>query len=975
MKTVQFALVALTLAFSAMPLRAATLTADTSRPEHSTFALGESVKVLFKASGLAPSSQSTVSITIKDEHDAVRSSAKVQLTADAAGDASGVYVAPSSTLGFYRVYAALPDGATIPKLGNRVAGYVTYAVVHDPATRTDYGESDSMFGMQGGFNKDVPVIPYLGVRWVLGGYGWDRMEKDHAGQFAEDRAKALAEGKRYPPLHPAVDEIRYNGKSWRTYDLPGLNGTPLWAAIPGSIGSSQGALNEAGRSAWKAYCTEVAKSYTQNNPDRKKHYYQVTWEPVYAWGYKGTNEQLVEIYRIAYAALRAADPYAIVLGPTGDNIHHDGILWHEDLFKVGLTKYIDGITLHPYFPYPPEKNGLVECYRELKDVVRRYAGRDIPLYGTEQGMSIADGSGTDKELAQARCDVRQNLITLGEGFVFNYAFYIAGAGYDYYYNCNPKIQFGTNKLAPRPVAPAYAAMTYLLDGHRTAGAIEWLGGASYGYIFQRGDDVILALWDVSDKPRTLSLPVGVKSVTQFDWMGNWAAKSTPTGSVDVTLTQEPIYIKGVSTALWGRLAVHPIAAAKDRTEAFPGDSVTVDAVVTSPNGKPGSGLVTLDGDARLNLPEASKAVKFDSTKQKVSFTIKLPSDAVADNYSVKLTLVAAGSPVGAAGATIVVRAPLSITSVGPAFVGTKPALAVEVANATTKPLTGKLNTRVFGMPGGRAEQDAIIPASGSKVITVTFDNAEVEATVKSKVDVKIETPSGARFEKSVVINFMGVPHVATTPKIDGDLSEWAAVPGIELAGASRVVRSAEFFTGKLSARVKYAWDEAGLYIAYDVKDPVFMQPFSDSESWKADCLQLAFNLDPDKASAASGNDFADQQSRRYTELTVALTPKGPEVNRGMTYDRVLLPGDLVPQSRVKFAAVRSANGVTYELAIPWRELGASTAPKAGARLGIAGTVNDMNRDGQRDPTAIGLFDGIASGKDPAKFGQIVLEAK
>jgi len=42
------------------------------------------------------------------------------------------------------------------------------------------------------------------------------------------------------------------------------------------------------------------------------------------------------------------------------------------------------------------------------------------------------------------------------------------------------------------------------------------------------------------------------------------------------------------------------------------------------------------------------------------------------------------------------------------------------------------------------------------------------------------------------------------------------------------------------------------------------------------------------------------------------------------------------------------------------------------RIGIALTVNDMDDPKQLDPTALGLFGGIAWSKDPDRFGVLTL---
>ena len=102
------------------------------------------------------------------------------------------------------------------------------------------------------------------------------------------------------------------------------------------------------------------------------------------------------------------------------------------------------------------------------------------MYGTEQGLATDEVIA--KEIPVAQALLRQNLITLGEGFQFNFAFTLydyrmAGSrtGYGYYYNLIPSVPFGPSKMGPKAVAAAYAAQSMLLEGSRSVGAIRVAG--------------------------------------------------------------------------------------------------------------------------------------------------------------------------------------------------------------------------------------------------------------------------------------------------------------------------------------------------------------------------------------------------------------------------------------------------------------------------------------------------------------------
>ncbi|NUQ00687.1 MAG: hypothetical protein HUU35_12620, partial [Armatimonadetes bacterium] len=518
----------LLLLFAAASLAAPLLSGDTSHPDTSLYQAGERMTLTFGVSGAT--APLTLQISVEDERERVVARHELAVTPDAAGNWRGELEAPAERLGFYRVRARLSDGTTGPKLGTRAPGYLTYAVVPPARQRVLYPAEETFFGMQGGFNPNLNVPALLGVRWILGGYRWDRTEPERAGQF---------DGR--PPT-PKPSNWQVDGEPWVTYPLPCIYNPPKWAVVPETVSYSTGTLSPAGEQAWAEYCRAVGRAFAAERPDLARRLYQITWEPVYPWGFKGTDEDLIRIHEIAFEALHEADPRAWVIGPTGAGISADDVEWNARLLGKGLARYLDGLAIHPYHPMPPEANGLVDHVRALREVVRQTTGRDLPIYGTEQGW--ATGEDPARELAQAQGLLRANLIMMGEGLQHNFAFYASDyhteLGYGYFYNLNPKMPWGTDKVAPKPVAPGYAAQSLLLEGHRSAGAIEWLGETALGYAYERGDSVVLALWDYGDQPREVSLPVGAEQVVVSDWMGNPRSLDCPGEVISTAKSGVPV---------------------------------------------------------------------------------------------------------------------------------------------------------------------------------------------------------------------------------------------------------------------------------------------------------------------------------------------------------------------------------------------------------------------------------------------------
>jgi hypothetical protein len=177
-------------------------------------------------------------------------------------------------------------------------------------------------------------------------------------------------------------------------------------------------------------------------------------------------------------------------------------------------------------------------------------GHSIPFAATEYGFT----SGSIGELDEALGNVRESIILIGEGFKFALTFYTAdfwtssptelGNTYGYYWNLDPAIIFGTDKIGPKPAVPAYAAMTYLLDGATTSGPVSGLTGTQMGYRFANGGNNIVVLWDYQN-PSTASLATSPSQSLQVcDWMGNCQTTVSSGSGISLTLGAEPTYIVG-----------------------------------------------------------------------------------------------------------------------------------------------------------------------------------------------------------------------------------------------------------------------------------------------------------------------------------------------------------------------------------------------------------------------------------------------
>lgn len=961
-------------------------TADTNHPVHSIFALGEEVKLIFRATGLVGlKTPLTLSLAITDQDGAVVKEQTIPVHPDSSGIWKDEVVAPGVKLGFYRVAAILSNGGTLAEVGSRPAGYLTYIVVPRPETRVDYGEERSRFGMQGGpYQGDACSL--MGVRWVLDdGLFWRRTEPTKAGEF--DQVK----------LEKFVSGDRPGNANYRIYALPTLFVVPEWATVPGTFMYETGTLTPAGESAWAAYCKQAASAFSKKYPGQKRHIYQITWEPIRPWGFKGTDADLLRIYAIAYAALHESDHGAVVAGPCRGIFGNGDPRDTETLLRLGLGKYLDAYITHPYHTVTPEADGMIQSLRKIRKMLGETCGKDLPMYGSEQGLSTHEDPA--KEMQQAQALMRQNLITLGEGFQFNFAFTfydyrLSGQkGYGYFYNLDKGVPFGPHKFSPKPAAAAYATQSWLLEGSDSCGAVEWLGGSNWGYVFQRPDHTVtLALWNYGAQPGEVVIPAGTQPLVLYDWMGNAKSITPVEGTVKLRLSQEPVYLQGLPGKIWGKEAANLLVVQTKRLEVFPGQSVTLNGSVLLGAQATTRGSVALE-PVFAALPPVTQEVQLGgSTPQSFLLALKALPTWTPGEYILPLRLRDENNNViTATGITLEVRSPLSLSVQGDFDQNNVALLRLSAQEQQGLPLSGSIDVRLQELlpgaqrgdqaeidlridqgktrevPHAQGKIDFELSAKASQELTVAFSNAELAPARKYLALMRVTTKGGSEFTVTTPVHFFGAIHREQPPVIDGQIQDWPLKPVVDLTGPGNIVRSAKEYVPGYSAALRYGWDERALYLCAEVKDKTFIQNQTGADIWRQDCLQLGFDLDPAGAGEAG-------TPRRTSEINVALTKNGPEAFRSLSFSQEKLPCLLLSKEQAQVAVVRKEQeGVlVYEIALPWKTLGMSGEPKAGSKIGVAVTVNDVHTAGQGDPCALGLFGGITPDKNPDRYGILIL---
>ncbi len=214
---------------------------------------------------------------------------------------------------------------------------------------------------------------------------------------------------------------------------------------------------------------------------------------------------------------------------------------------------------------------------------------------------------------------------------------------------------------------------------------------------------------------------------------------------------------------------------------------------------------------------------------------------------------------------------------------------------------------------------------------------------------------------------------AENPVINGDLGKYAA-PVIKLVSPDNVYPRAVIvpessdalkYDGKdICADISLAWNKEFLFIGARVRDRQHIQRYLRGDIWRDDCMQFAIISDLKAKNIMTPGGFGEG----VWNFGAALCKNGPVLYRFQSGKRP--PMTCGTESVIK----REGIYTTYELAIPWKDIGAMN-PKPGDALGMSFVFfdnNDLSKKAARHYLA--LTEGLAGGQDASKFKIFILEA-
>lgn len=156
-----------------------------------------------------------------------------------------------------------------------------------------------------------------------------------------------------------------------------LGQTPPWAVKSSSLRS--GCAYGTGclvpdKNAWRAYIRKIANMYKDDIT-----YWELWNEPDYSGFWRGSVSEFVELAKIAYEEIKAANSEAIIIGPAITAPY--GLNFLEEFLFLGGSKYLDAISFHAY--YSSNFEHTLAKVANIRETLRYYNLSHLPLWNTE----------------------------------------------------------------------------------------------------------------------------------------------------------------------------------------------------------------------------------------------------------------------------------------------------------------------------------------------------------------------------------------------------------------------------------------------------------------------------------------------------------------------------------------------------------------------------------------------------------------
>ncbi|WP_028534646.1 beta-galactosidase [Paludibacterium yongneupense] len=316
-----------------------------------------------------------------------------------------------------------------------------------------------------------------------------------------------------------------------------LGSTPAWASSRPTESCAYGsgcAAPPANLQDWTDYVTKVALRY-RGRIQCYEVWNEVSFPTVYGGGstsfFSGKPYDLVQLSRLAYQAIKAADPSACVLSPSF-HVTGDWFLKLQSFLNAGGGSTFDVLSWHLYYaPAWPEKSaGHIQ---RLRSILNSYGLTTKPIWNSEVGVPFAIFETT---VAQTQTPSNLDYALLLRSYLIDAAF---GVSRVFWYAWDDGT-FGMaqpTSYASQGAKPAISSVIAFLSGKTVTGCTEtnYLWKCTLATATGSPQTVVWA--DSAVGSLSYTIPATASRVYQVGLLSTMAAGQT------VTLGYQPLIIQ------------------------------------------------------------------------------------------------------------------------------------------------------------------------------------------------------------------------------------------------------------------------------------------------------------------------------------------------------------------------------------------------------------------------------------------------
>lgn len=391
------------------------------------------------------------------------------------------------------------------------------------------------------------------------------------------------------------------------------------------------------------------------------------------------------------------------------------------------------------------------------------------------------------------------------------------------------------------------------------------------------------------------------------------------------------------------------------------------------------GAKALEGTYQVQMPEGWSIVSggsFSAGQSKDTLVLHVPDNYAKYTYDLKITPVAGGTSYK----TLTVQTKNTDDSIGveiyPVQNAAKDGWNVKVA-LTNKHDSGTVagGTVQVEAPAAAAGDYSFGDIAGGTTQYVTIPAAMLSADSRTHFTFHVTNADG--YDRSFDKDISDLTATRVDPEhpilVEGalngtiDADAWSGSQVIHLGEQQSTSTEGKPYSASDRSADQYVkWDDNYLYLAVKVTDDVHSMDAADVYgSWGSDSLQVSFDPERPGRTASSDNHPRFIASLNATTGASALGNEtwGP-VTTGNLND-----------IKYKFTRDEANHLTNYVVAFPWSSILTDARKPAAADLtdlGISVLVND--NDGAGREGWLAYMDGISSGKDPLKFGDLILSS-